>query len=63
MDAEALLKLFTNFGVSGLIGYLLYLMVKERFADLKERVGKLETKVDECERDREELWKRISEVK
>jgi hypothetical protein len=63
MDAEALLKLFTNFGVSGLIGYLLWLSVKERMSDLKDRVTKLETKVDECEADREELWKRISDSK
>ena len=67
---ESLFKLFTQFGVSGLIGWLLWVAMKERISDtkdrvldMKERVTNLEKKVEECEQDREELWKRLSEHK
>lgn len=60
MDPDTALKLFTQFGVSGLIGYLLWLAIKDRFSDMKERVTKLESKVDDCEKDREALWERLS---
>lgn len=63
MDVDPIAKFFLNFGAAGALGYFLWLMIKERFADLKDRVSKLETKVDECEKDREELWKRISDAK
>lgn len=60
---EQLLKMLSQFGVTGLSVYGLWLVIKERFADMKDRIIKLETKVDECEKDREKLWVRLSESK
>ena len=57
---ESLSKLFAQFGVSGLIGGLLWIALKELRADMRERIGKLETKVDACEKDREKLWERLA---
>ncbi len=57
---DTLVKLLTQFGVSGGLFGLLWIALKELRADVKERIVKLETKVDACEKDREKLWERLT---
>ena len=42
------------------MGQLLMRAIDGRISDLKDRIAALEAAVDECQRDRKELWERLT---
>lgn len=57
--SDELLKQVAQYGIAGLSLYFLWLNIKEQITYLKGRVDKVETKVDDCEKDRKALWERL----